>query len=102
MQELGAGERAGREPGDRAGHFSRSSVLMRKTVAPEAPWVSQRWLETPTSSLVVILFINKREGTYCTQGGRSGKKSVNKSSGAKKLGSETIDGKGGRWVGREL
>lgn len=50
----------------------------------------------------MILFINKREGTYCTQGGRSGKKSVNKSSGAKKLGSETIDGKGGRWVGREL
>lgn len=94
----------GREAGDRAGHFCRSSVPMRKTVAPEAPWVS---LGIPnlvwnTDILSCCDSVYQQEGRNLLYSGeRSGKKSVNRNSGAKKLGSETIDGKGGG-MGSEL
>lgn len=60
---------------------------------------AQNPLEHTPLGLVEILFTNKWEGAYCTWGGRNGKKSVNRSAGAKKPASETIDRKGGG-VGR--
>lgn len=66
-------------------------------MAPEAPWGAQTW----PPPLMVVLFTNKQEGAYCIPGERSGKKLMNRSSGAKKLASETIDRKG-RGVGRQI